>query len=714
MAASLRLRRAGRLLGTFLKREWPALLGMTIVVVLSWMVAHGRMNPATWDLPLEYSGDSQLYHAIAKATSESDAPVFGRAYVERLGAPFTANWNDFPLQDKPLVRLHGFLANLFGLFLAGNLMSILAPLTAAFSFYTCARFLRTSSIWSFVGGSLFGLSYYGFWRSGVHPTLAFTYTIPLSLLSTWLVAASRGMRPDDRRGVVCWITALLVGSANPYYLNLHLQLLFWAVLANFLTSRRRENLLVGLGSLGVALVTFFVVNLGVLLHRLNEGPNTGAIERHYFQVEQYGLKLMEFFVPPTGHHLPWLADIGRHYASLDKIQGEMFSPYLGIVGAVGLIWLGFAFFRTVIQRTDKSPDARALQVGWILAFSVTGGLNTLLALGGFQLFRATNRFSIFVFGIALFFLAGKLSRLTNHWSKQKSLALAGGILLLGWIDQVPSAPSREQLDSLTTTFLADRAYVAKLEERLPDGAMIFQLPVAKFPEAHPSHQMQDYDHFRLYVHSEDLRFSYGSNKGRPRENWQTALTWTSPRRMIERLESYGFGGVYLDRKGYPDGGDALLAGFVQLGLTNAIMDETKQRVCLLLNPSQSPTQPGVDEFPEVEFGEGWSYWDCTATEGVFWFRQQASFKAWTQNTSPEAFDLKATLKSEAPRQVALFTLAEGADQPLQLWAGNVNPDQPVPLQFRLMLSDAPLTLILQAAEGPGQVGLVNLDLRKSP
>ena len=55
--------------------------------------------------------------------------------------------------------------------------------------------------------------------------------------------------------------------------------------------------------------------------------------------------------------------------------------------------------------------------------------------------------------------------------------------------------------------------------RLPPGAMVFQLPVMAFPEVAPAHNLGDYEHFRPYLATRALRFSYGMLKGRSRHRW---------------------------------------------------------------------------------------------------------------------------------------------------------------------------------------------------
>ena len=84
--------------------------------------------------------------------------------------------------------------------------------------------------------------------------------------------------------------------------------------------------------------------------------------------------------------------------------------------------------------------------------------------------------------------------------------------------------------------------------------MLFQLPVVDFPEGQRVRGATDYEHLRPYLHSTQLRFSYGSDKGRPREAWQRRVEALEPEAMADALERMGFAGLLVNRKAYEDGG----------------------------------------------------------------------------------------------------------------------------------------------------------------
>jgi len=70
---------------------------------------------------------------------------------------------------------------------------------------------------------------------------------------------------------------------------------------------------------------------------------------------------------------------------------------------------------------------------------------------------------------------------------------------------------------------------------------------------------------RPFLYSTKLRYSCGSNKGRQGADWQLDVQELPAGEMAARLESYGFSGILLDRKGYEDRGEKCLAELAENG-----------------------------------------------------------------------------------------------------------------------------------------------------
>jgi phosphoglycerol transferase len=174
-----------------------------------------------------------------------------------------------------------------------------------------------------------------------------------------------------------------------------------------------------------------------------------------------------------------------------------------------------------------------------------------------------------------------------------------GILIL-W-DQVPRGPSREQTATIARQVEADREFTGKMEAALPAGAMVFQMPVMEFPES-PLPGIPTYDHFRPYLYSKQLRFSYGSMKGRERETWQPAVQGkffegasldqkagvirvneANAKIAVDELKRLGFSAIYVNRNGFPDRGKGLEEALLALGYEKPpIRNATGDLACFVL------------------------------------------------------------------------------------------------------------------------------------
>ena len=121
-----------------------------------------------------------------------------------------------------------------------------------------------------------------------------------------------------------------------------------------------------------------------------------------------------------------------------------------------------------------------------------------------------------------------------------------------------------------------------MEAVLPAGAMVFQLPIMEFPEA-PAPGVPSYDHFRPYLYSKQLRYSYGSMKGRPREQWQQDLGKVPLAKAVEQIKDRGFAAIYINRNGFPDKGKQVVDTLRGMGFTKPPIESAAgDLVCIVL------------------------------------------------------------------------------------------------------------------------------------
>jgi phosphoglycerol transferase len=114
--------------------------------------------------------------------------------------------------------------------------------------------------------------------------------------------------------------------------------------------------------------------------------------------------------------------------------------------------------------------------------------------------------------------------------------------------------------------------------------MIFQLPYVPFPEFPPLQKMIDYDHFRGYVHSRNLRWSYGTMKNRDGDRALQLLSTLSTEELVKTIVFGGFEGIYVDRFGYEDNGAALEAELSKLLQTDPLRSQNGRLLFFNLAP----------------------------------------------------------------------------------------------------------------------------------
>lgn len=553
-----------------------------------------------WQEPVVYSGDAFETFVRIKAASEGDWLPFRSNVIRNLGAPWGANWNTYAEADKPLFAVLGWLSRHLGLFLTANLALLFAHLGAAFAFYGCARILRVRWEWALAGAVLYACSNYTFYRSLPHFGLVLNWTVPLALVTTWLVAGSRVLLMRYRW--LCLGTAAALGMGSPYYLFAYLQLMALALLWQVLGARRRQNLLQGAASIGVALGVFAVINLPQWIARSRD-RQLDPIVRDYRGTEAYALKPLEMFVPPREHRADALAMYGRRYDRWSYGRIEDRSSYLGLAGIISLVLLVGVTLHRAAARSGVRLPAPFWQLLWILYFASIGGLGNALAFFlRLQVFRATNRFSIFILALALLFAALWASRALRGRRRWVSALAAAGVLLVGLWDQVPRPMTGAQRAQIAARARDDQQMGRWLEKNLPDRARVFQLPVLGFPEVTPPGTMRDYEHFRPYLATSRLRFSYGALKNRARGRWQRELAQLPVPQFVRALEAAGFAALYINKKGLGDEAQDLLRNLAEAGYTPAFQGPEEVQTIVLLRPAKQPRAPLARR---PTFGRGW-------------------------------------------------------------------------------------------------------------
>jgi phosphoglycerol transferase len=281
------------------------------------------------------------------------------------------------------------------------------------------------------------------------------------------------------------------------------------------------------------------------------------------------LRIDDMLRPVTGHRIAALRDreLDEPVQGISNILERYEVRYresrrcsqLGLIGSAGfvaLLAIALSWPIRGLRSLGTLRDLAQLNVA-VLILGLNGGLGELIASLSSERIRAYDRMSILIMFFALFALALLLDRLTRHRRRGLGFWLVLGTMVgLGLLDQIPLVitpqPAVEK-----AAFASDREFVRQIESSLPEGSMVFQLPPNSFPEFGGHFTMSDYNLFRGYFHSKDLRWSYGAMRGREVEKWQSSLAPLPPRKLIAQLKAKGFAGLYVNRRGHVNNATAL-------------------------------------------------------------------------------------------------------------------------------------------------------------
>jgi hypothetical protein len=279
--------------------------------------------------------------------------------------------------------------------------------------------------------------------------------------------------------------------------------------------------------------------------------------------------------------------LSETYSKYAPLVNENSMASLGLIGSIGfLILIAWIFYRNsndlkfkVENISNKFTALSVLNLSAVLLATI-GGFGTIFAYLITSQIRCYNRISIFIAFFALFAVVLLLEEFSIKYVKSNTSRLLFNVfvclvLVVGVLDQT-SGSFAPPYASTKAEYLNDESFVNSIEAIMPENAMIFQLPYVPFPEYPPVNKMTDYSHFRAYLHSKDLRWSYGAMKGRPGDDWQRLVASMPVRDMLKMLSQTGFGGIYIDSYGFEDSGAKLISEITQILGTEPLVSDNQR------------------------------------------------------------------------------------------------------------------------------------------
>ncbi len=564
------------------RRDIVAALLSALAVTALWANTYNFLGPQRFTDPITYEGDALFTAAPVAAARRGDFLPIVSKELASLGAPFVASWNDYPFNEDWIVFFTGLIARVVGVFGALNLMFLSACVAAALSMYFVARRFGVKREGALIAGLLYGVSNFILNRNVHHYFYIFYFTAPFNILvSTWL-SSRKGIPFRSKRFSVAAITTILSAWTATYYVFFAAQLYVLGTIAAVF--RRGKNAeyksIAALACIFVLAVS--LMHLDSVAYVLKHGPNSMSIGRAATDGEYFALKPLNLFIPPQVHKWPFMRTISQVAMRQTMINGEFPTSYAGLAGALGLIGLLFAFVRSIAQQRVSRVTGWGAMAAWLLVAHSVGGLNSAMGLLGMHLFRSTNRVSIFVIALGLLFFGWAVGQMLSIIPNTFRVALTAGVGLFFAIEQMYAQRPLSEVAEHRRLAESDRRLVQQMEDELDDGAMVFQLPAMHFPEAPAFRGVDGYELFRPTFYANTLRFSHGDVKGRPNAEWKFRVGAMPIEQMLAELRKAGFAALYLNRKGYADAGQSIVAGLVASGCRVIAEADARDSVAIVL------------------------------------------------------------------------------------------------------------------------------------
>lgn len=561
------------------------------------------------NVPFGYSGDSLLFGEFVKSMMDNGWYL----HNPFVAMPYGQYLHDYPLSDNLNIIIQKIISLFSSNYAATiNIFFILTfPLTASASYYVFRKF-NVSPVNALVGALLYAFTPYHFFRGVHHVYLASYFMIPyIVLILMRIFSGQLDLWPAGNRSkgygvrlngyaVAGIIICLLLSSAGIYYSFFACLFLVIAGLTAAIWEKKISRLFTALFLAFIIVLGGLINTAPTLIYQMQNGKNLKATQRVYHDTELYALKITHLLLPVNDHRIKLLADFKNQYNKesnyISKFVNTDVCASLGLVGSCGFMIL-ILFVLCYRKNSAKDEDARLqtlhrlgiLNISAIL-IAIIGGFNSFISIAVNYRIRAYNRMSIYIAFFSLFAVVVLLDFIYDNYIKDRVvLKFFGNTLnasqfiwltfllavLAGGVYDETGSNTVPDYKSLAERFKNDGTFVGRIEKIMPEKAMIFQLPYIPFPEEPPLYGMGTYDHFRCYLHSKNLRWSYGAMKGRKTDEWQKAVSARPIKEMISELSAKGFKGICINKTGYQDKGVKIIQDIGEILGVKPILDKDK-------------------------------------------------------------------------------------------------------------------------------------------
>ena len=511
------------------------------------------------NLPFQLRNDSIWFYSMVVRVSEG-----WNFNNSRQGFPFGSESRMFPIPDNGWLLIVKFLtATGLSAVAALNIYFLIGfPICFSVTFLVF-RHLKISPPLCFAGAMLFAFLPFHFYRYE-HIFYTWYFVVPIYFfISERLFRFKDSEEFQFSKSKFLLVAVLLLSCFGVYFSLFGSVLILFGSALGF--SHKKALRLVKkttalLGVLIGGLILNLLPNIWFLL--TSESSFSSTVVRSRTAGEIFSFRLIQLFLPNQDHIIPPFRSLAAAYNSSAPFVNENQTATLGILGSLGfLILLWVLFFHR--ETGEKSTLWFLASTSWLLFLIGTmGGFGSIATYFGLEMVRGWNRISVFIAFGSIAGLLFILDRFARHIRCFKLVLIL--VVSLGLLDQVGGLYIFRS-EMVKTQFIESKKFVELIEDSLPSGSAVYNLPYTDFPEPNPANGLA-YENGEGFLHSQSLKWSYGANKSTSGAEFYRNLSTEPISRQLRVIRRMGFGGVYLDLRGLGVGAQPILNEFLNLGL----------------------------------------------------------------------------------------------------------------------------------------------------
>jgi phosphoglycerol transferase len=491
----------------------------------------------------------------------------------RSGYPFGSNFLDYPGSDAGgflLLKILGIISGSY--YSATNLFFLFSFPTIVIASYATLRALNLNPWLCLSGGLIYAFAPFHFLRIG-HLTFTWYFVVPIFFYVAIKLFQLQPKVPTLKGGVkyfCAWLILLmLTASFGVYYALFGTIVIGVGAVAGSISNQSNRNLLIGISAISMVVLGVATNLAPNIANNYFVGKSSEAVTRSLGDAEMYGFKMMQLLLPHPSHRLESLSKVTTKYNSSTPLVNENITSSLGIVGTFGFVIFGYILLCVFAgKKVDQRMSLLTLLGLVLFLFGTIGGLGSLFSSLVSTSIRGWNRISIFISfaTVAIFLLAIQtaLNKISPIKIRRILIPASAFILIAIALYDQTNWPCKECNLSNLAAFKNESGFIHSIEESLPKGSAIYQLPYMAFPEVPPLYQLNTYEQATAFANSKELRWSYGGMKGRQGDLFFRSLAKDPIYIQIDTAKKLGFSGIYIDRRGYADNGNQTIADISKL------------------------------------------------------------------------------------------------------------------------------------------------------